>query len=106
MTWRMVSTVFTGGSAEAKALFGKRVRVKNAQSIPEFLLDNYGPTVNLYKGQEGFVGFVPNDKPELVTLAFPKIGVAAPSIEALMKKPMIAVRVNWPTFKAQYEIDI
>jgi hypothetical protein len=105
--WKPVFSVWAGGTAELLRFKDSRVRV--ARTCSGLLNDpaklRHSSQVSLAAGRMGiltdvrmldiFVGF-PNNATAQVT-----------SREALLRTPagIFAVRLNWPTFKSQFEIE-
>lgn len=108
MTWQPVERVFPGGTDPARKLYGKAIRVCIPMSdVPTFVQGKLaGPKISLRVGQQGFVGYPPEEKLDHITLAFPQSSAPIPTIERMMRLPFHAVHVNWPTFKAHFEINI
>ena len=110
MTWKLAKAVFTGGSAEAQSLMGKRIKVRkpldNAKTYDPVKPGGEGPVVSLRTGQEGFVGRVPDDAKDMITVVFAHSAVKSASLDQLTRQPFHAIRVNWPTFQENFEIDV
>jgi hypothetical protein len=109
MAFKNASLVFQGGTAEARALFGKRARVRLAVEMAQFDAINprkVQPRLRLAPGTEGFVARVPDDAMDMINLVFPASGACPTSLDALMRGKFNVFRVNWATFRANFEIDI
>lgn len=107
--WKSAAVVFEGGSVAARSLKGKRVK-----AVQHLRLDSFDPTkaghqgakVDIQSGQQGFVGWVPADALDLITLAFSTSPQLPSSLEALSRGSFFSVRVNWPTFRQRFLIDV
>lgn len=104
MNWRQAHTVFEGGTDAVHSLFGRRVRVLHQmtlnQYVPQGLSDR--PAFEVAIGQQGFVGRPVNLD---IVVVFPIVQTPFPAgIKALMSKDFASVLVNWPTFRAQFEV--
>jgi hypothetical protein len=110
MVWKNTSTMFSGGTNEARALKGRRVRtIRAMKSATVHLTDptrQVGPLVNIPARAEGFVGYVPEYGLHLITIAFPKSGTGGTSLEDLMRRSADVFHVDWQTFRSNFEIDI
>jgi hypothetical protein len=69
-------------------------------------LNGVGEEVDLPAGLLGFVAYVPTDALDMITIAFPKKGPLPDSLEKLARSAPHAVRINWPTFRANFEVDV
>src|SRR5829696_3771433 len=100
MAWRPAETVFMGGTEAALRLTGKRVRICRTR-MGAYTSEPNGPgrKIDLIAGQLGFIGYVPADAQELLTIAFPRSGHLPESLDQLVCEPSFAMRVNWPTFR-------
>ena len=106
--WRPVSSVWTGGTNELLKFKGARVRV--ARTCSPLLND---PTARTPPKQvslpAGRVGILTEARMLDIYVAFLNDATAqVTSRDALLRTPkeVFAVRLNWPTFKAQFEIEI
>ena len=105
MAWKPVSQVFTGGTAAARALYGKPIKVTQAFHGNAYDPSGQGAAVSLLGGELGFVARVPNDRLDAIVLAFCDGSVRPANIEVLMRGRFKTVLVNWITFKQQFQID-
>jgi len=110
MVWKNAATIFSGGTNEARALKGRRVRItETMRSATVHLTDptrQVGPLVNIPARTEGFVGYVPEYGLHLITIAFPKSATRATSLEDLMRQSADVIQVDWQTFRSNFEIDV
>jgi len=65
-----------------------------------------GPMISLRTGEEGFVGRVSHETPDMITLVFSHARTPSTSLDQLTRKPFHVVRVNWFTFQDSFEIDV
>lgn len=108
MAWTPVVKVWQGGTEEAKALFGKRVRTTEALTFSEFIAQDrdLGIQVSVKKGAIGFVG---QPFGLFVIIAFPKDEkMVTTSLAALARSPknFVSHRATWDTFQHHYEIEV
>jgi hypothetical protein len=109
MVWKSVAHVFQGGTEAARALRGRHVRtvsILETATVDIGKPGDIGEKIIIAAGREGIVGFVPDNARDKITIAFPKAGGRAQSLDILMRAPFISVRINWPTFQSQFQIDI
>jgi hypothetical protein len=109
MTWKNVSLVFGGGTQEARALKGKRIRVIGPlYGVPTIDLDGRpGAPINIAAGTEGFVGFVPESAFDTIRLCFSKNRIPVPNLDMMMRGGQFSViQINWPTFRGKFQIDL
>lgn len=111
MIWKKASVVFQGGTQEATRLLGKRFRVSGSMTgVPTYDIrrpNNIGVTIDLPKGTLGYIGQVASDALDKITLAVPQGGALPPSLDKLARSGSFhVVRVNWPTFRANFEIEV
>ena len=110
MVWKLVNTVFQGGTDAARKLYGKRVRIPNdLVHYPTYELSKpggIGRNIDLRTGREGFVGHPPEGKLDQITLAFPQSKAVFVLLDHLMRVRFYAIHVNWPTFKLNFDVDI
>ena len=110
MIWKKAGVVFQGGTQEAARLVGKRFRV----SVPMTGVVSYdvtrpngvGVKIDLPRGTIGYIGYVAPDALDKITIAVPQRGELPASLEKLLRAPFHVVRVNWPTFRANFEIEV
>lgn len=109
MTWKHASLVFRGGTREARALKGKKIRsITMLYGVSTIGSDGQsGIPTDIAIGAEGFVGFVPETALDEIRICFSKDRTPANSLEAMMRSGRITViQVNWGTFKHAFEIDV
>lgn len=108
-TWQKAVTVFHGGSQQVKAFHGKRVRASRILELQAYPADPAKPDaqISIAAGAIGFVGYPYPHGNELL-LAFPKNPKQpVASIDELTRsKPFFVARVNEPTFKAWFEVEV
>jgi hypothetical protein len=101
--------MFKGGTAAIKALVGTRVRVRQRMESAA-LFDPIQNTQKTTAIKVGAIGFVANPHPEqldMLLVAFPPDGSAAPAtLAALSRSDKVSVIVvNGPTFKEWFDIE-
>lgn len=108
MAWRRTSTVFRGGSKEAQALFGRKVRARGSISLGEYFDERrpIGKPITIRVGEIGFVGHAKMDA--TIVLAFPVDQARTyANLEALARAGQFrSILCNWPTFREQFDIDM
>lgn len=105
MNWKPAGLTFHGGTEEARALTGRRVRVRQRVSALRFLgvEDPFGPPIDLETGKIGFVGHPVRD---MIILAFLDGNAPLPrDLKALTRGTFLSVYVNWPTFRASFDLE-
>lgn len=107
MVWKPAKIVFKGGSDEAQKLSGKLARLNHELSSVPFGSKD-GMNISFKAGMIGLIGHVPEDRKDLVTIAFPNDQKSIPrNLNDLAKQGTFHVlRVNWPTFQERFEIDV
>jgi|GEM_PF-5692976 len=104
--WKSASAVFQGGTAQVLALKGKRVRARSAlQGVQVNVLEGNPPqTANVPLGS---VGLIANPSGADILIAMPRaLGMAVTTLEALTRSGAVTViRINWPTFREQFEVE-
>jgi hypothetical protein len=106
MAWKHVDAVYRGGSEELRALQGALVRTRCALHGAHVHKGADVPsteTVHLTAGQLGRVGLPYQDKALIAFLRRPN--EAPPPLDRLRLNDFFVVRVNWPTFRAQFDIE-
>lgn len=109
MAWKLAGSIYRGGSQEVRALLGKRVRARTAMSACR-VYDPIGhkqETTDIALLAEGLVGHVPAGQFDQVLLAFPaEHGARLTSLEQAARHKIRSILVNWPTFRANFDIDL
>lgn len=110
MVWKSPESVFPGGAgtAELRQLFGKKVRLKEQRRFKlHSKKTDKGEDVHVTipKLAQAFIGYVPNEEKDTVTLAFPQHGPLPASIAKFPYQSFHDIRVNWMTLKFLFEID-
>ena len=104
--WKSASAVFQGGTAQVLALKGKRVRARAAlQGIQLNVVEGNPPqTADVPLGS---VGLIANPSGADILIAMPKaLGVSVTTLDALTRSgAFMVVRVNWSTFREQFEVE-
>jgi hypothetical protein len=106
MAWKRASTVFHGGTVEAEALFGKKVRARTSLGLYEYIEESrpFGKEIIIGTGTIGFVG---HSKMDTIVLAFPNDQTRSyTNIEELRWGQFRSVVCNWGTFREQFDIDM
>lgn len=106
MAWKHVDAIYKGGTEELKALEDCLVRTRCAISSLQVHLGADVPsttTQSLGSGQLGRVARPYKDMALLVFLRHP--GEAPPPLDKLRLKDFFVVRVNWATFRTQFDIE-
>ena len=110
MVWKKAGVVFVGGSVEAERLTNKKFRTTNpllgVATYDPARANGIGQVIDIKAGTVGYIGHVPGDARDKITITFPKLGPLPTSLRLMMKSPFLAVRIDWATFRAQFEIDM
>ena len=105
--WKKASAVFFGGTQQALDLKGRRVRnIIALQGVPLHDPGAIKPaTTNV---PINHIGFLANPLLEELLIAYPKNQQQlVTSLDSLVKSgAFFVVKVNWPTFKARFEIEV
>jgi hypothetical protein len=104
--WLLASAVFLGGTKEALALKGRKVR--NRVALPSSAL--YDPIHQSNQTRDvpaNSVGLLASAIGEQLLIAYSKMpGVQPTTLQALMRpNSFFVITVNWPTFRVQYDIE-
>jgi hypothetical protein len=105
-TWKPASVVFQGGTQQVVALSGKRVRSRaSLMQVP--IHDALNATHRTLDVPIGTLGLVANPVKDEILIALPKVhGTSLTTLDALMRANAFhVIRVNWPTFRMQFEIE-
>lgn len=104
--WRPASAGFLGGTKEALALKGRKVRNRVAL-LSSALYDPIHHSQQTRDVPAASVGLVANALGEQILIAYSKMpGVQPTTLEALMRSnSFFVITVNWPTFRVQYDIE-
>lgn len=106
MQWTLASAVFKGGTKEALLLKGRRVRART-RLLGMRVNDPSRPTPTTMDVSPGRIGILANAIGDELLLAYPKDQHAVVrTLEELMRRDFDAIWVNWPTFRAQFDIEI
>lgn len=106
MAWKRVEAVYYGGSVELKALQGALVRTRGTLQGAQVHKGADVPcteTAHLNAGQLGRLGLPYKEYALIVFLR--RSNEAPPPLERLRLNDFFVVRVNWPTFRAQFDIE-
>ena len=109
LRWKPAFQVFEGGTKEALALRGFRVRLLQRTGFSSYEANGLSP--KLITLDMGASGFVANPKPGMSTallIAFPKaFGKMVASLDALTKAGnFVVVAVDWTEFRNKFEVEI
>ena len=104
--WQPGATAFIGGTAEALKLKGRRVK----NQVPLYGCSLYDPIQPSDKKIDlplGTVGVIANALMDEFLVAYPIAPVPAdPTLEGLIRFGSFhVIRVNWPTFRMQFQIE-
>lgn len=104
--WQSGSTAFTGGTAEALKLKGRRVK----NQVPLYGCSLYDPIQHSDKKIDlplGSVGVIANALMDEFLVAYPAVPIPGePTLEGLTRSGSFhVIRVNWPTFRMQFQIE-
>jgi len=107
-TWKPVFSVWGGGTSELLRLKDSRVRVVRACSalLNDPVSSNHPKEVPLPAGR---IGLLTEARMDDIFIGFPNSAtVQVTTREALLRAPggIFGVRVNWPTFKTQFELEV
>jgi hypothetical protein len=106
--WKPVFSMWVGGTAELLRLKDSRVRV--ARECSGLLNDPLNPRlVRQVSLPAGRVGILTEARMDNIFVGFPNAAsVQVTTREALLRTPggIFGVCLNWPTFKAQFEIEV
>ncbi len=106
MKWQPASTLFHGGTAEALALKGRKVKNRVALlSSPIF-----DPIFHKDERRDiplNTVGFLANAIGDELLIAYPNMrGIPPASLDVLMRSnAFFVINVNWPTFRLHFDIE-
>jgi hypothetical protein len=104
--WKPAATVFPGGSQQVTALRGRRVRnrVPLLRAAIHDPIHHHQTTIDVRAYSIGFVASPVNDQ---VLIAYSKSDAPMTTIENLMRTGAFdVIRVNWVTFRLQFDIDV
>lgn len=104
--WKPASVVFLGGTKEALGLKGRKVKNRVALfSSP--LYDPVHHKNNTVDVKASSIGILANAIGNELLVAYSITpGVAPASLEALMRtNTFFVIKVNWPTFRMQFDIE-
>ena len=104
--WKRASAVFQGGTEQVLALRGARVRTRAALlGMPINVVEGTPPQATDVPA--GSVGLVANARGADILIALPKaLGMPVTTLDAFMRSgAFTVVRINWPTFRAQFEVE-
>ena len=104
--WQPGATAFIGGTAEALKLKGRRVK----NQVPLYGCSLYDPIQHSDKKidlQPNTIGVIANALMDEFLVAYPISPVSAePTLEGLTRSGSFhVIRVNWPTFRMQFQIE-
>ncbi len=104
--WKPASAVFHGGTQQLLSLRGHRVRTR----VPLLQMPINGAARGSPQTLDvpvGSVGLLANPLGEDILIAFPALhGAPLTTLDALMRSTAFnVVRINWPTFRAQFEVE-
>ena len=104
--WRLASTVFLGGTKEALALKGRKVRNRVAL-LSSALYDPIYHSNQTRDVPANSVGLLANAIGEQILIAYSKQPSVQPTtLDALMRtNNFFVITVNWPTFRVQFDIE-
>lgn len=106
MAWVQVRSIFTGGTAEAKKLYGKRIKAVKPLNGASFNPDGQGSPVSLRINEEGYVGYPVGKPQDQIVLGFARVGALPPTMDTLMRSANLKTAVvNWPTFMDNFQIE-
>lgn len=104
--WRPASAVFLGGTREAAALKGRRVR-NRVSLLSSSLYDPVHHSNEKRDVHANAAGLLANAIGEQILMAYPKTpGTVPTTLDALMRSnSFFVITVNWPTFRMQFDIE-